>query len=193
MLNDLYRGQLVRLVFDDPTPEALANAQARWQRNSDYRRNLDTAPPAFWSSNKAKEWIEKEFAEPKVSWVEFNIRLLQDDRLIGFIGLNDIRPNHGDCWVGIGIGESDCWGKGYGTDAMRLALRYAFEELNLQRVSLDVFVHNTRAVRSYEKAGFKREGIERQLVVRDGQRLDVLVMGVLREEWEKSNQHGDTQ
>ena len=190
MLADLYRGQLVRLVFDDPTAEGMAHAQARWQRNSDYRRNLDTAPPAFWSTSKGKEWIEKEFGEPKLTWVEFNIRRLEDDRLLGFIGLSDIQPNHGDCWVGIGIGESDCWGKGYGTDAMRLALRYAFQELNLQRVSLDVFVHNRRAVRSYEKAGFKPEGVERQLVARDGQRLDVLVMGILREEWVQMERQG---
>jgi len=57
-------------------------------------------------------------------------------------------------------------------------------ELNLHRVSLDVFEYNPRAIRSYEKVGFKHEGRVRQALNRDGRRWDILYMGILREEWE---------
>jgi RimJ/RimL family protein N-acetyltransferase len=113
------------------------------------------------------------------------IRTNDGNRLIGFVGLFEIQWHHGDCWVGIGIGEKEDWGRGYGTEAMCLILRFAFEELNLHRVTLGVFGYNPRAIRSYEKAGYQLEGTERQVLHRDGQRADMYIMGILREEWEK--------
>lgn len=67
---------------------------------------------------------------------------------------------------------------------MRVLLRFAFQELNLHRVTLDVFDYNLRALRSYEKTGFKLEGRERGVIQRDGKRYNALAMGTLREEWE---------
>jgi RimJ/RimL family protein N-acetyltransferase len=85
--------------------------------------------------------------------------------------------------VGIAIGERDFWGRGYGTEAMQLVLGYAFLELNLRRVSLALHAYNERALKSYEKAGFKLEGVMRGEVLREGRRTDTLFMGILREEW----------
>ena len=99
------------------------------------------------------------------------------------MGLFGIEWHAGVAFVGIGIGETDYRGKGYGTDAMRLILRYAFEALHLRRVSLDVFEYNQRAYRSYIKAGFVEEGRARQYLHRDGRRWDLIYMGILREEW----------
>ena len=90
---------------------------------------------------------------------------------------------HSDAWVGIGIGERDFWSKGYGTDMMKVCLRYAFLELGMQRVALGLHAYNPRALRSYEKAGFQLEGRTRQDVLREGKRTDTLWMGILREEW----------
>jgi RimJ/RimL family protein N-acetyltransferase len=70
---------------------------------------------------------------------------------------------------------------------MRLALGFAFMELNLHRVSLNVFEYNPRAVRSYEKAGFHVEGRQRQALLRNGKRWDAIEMGILREEWLEMN------
>ncbi len=135
------------------------------------------------SERRIKEWLEKQAEKgPQAGRYPFHIRTLADDRLIGFIGLG-VDLIHSDAWVGIGIGERDAWGKGYGTDAMQICLRYAFLELGLQRVSLGVFEYNPRAQRSYEKAGFQLEGRTRQDVLRDGKRFDSLWMGILREEW----------
>jgi RimJ/RimL family protein N-acetyltransferase len=115
----------------------------------------------------------------------FNIQAKADARLIGFIALFNINWNHGEAWVAIGIGEREYRGKGYGTDAMRLMLNYAFTELNLNRVTLVVFSYNPRAMRSYEKAGFVLEGRHRHCLHRDGQWWDEVFMGILREEWQR--------
>ncbi len=85
--------------------------------------------------------------------------------------------------MAIALGERKFWGNGYGTDAMRVMLRYAFNELNLSRVGLIVFEYNPRAIRSYEKVGFIPEGRVRGAMLRDGKRWDFLYMGILREEW----------
>ena len=69
-------------------------------------------------------------------------------------------------------------------DAMRIILRFAFTELNLRRVSLDVFEYNPRAIASYRKVGFVEEGRLRRFLHRDGRRWDLIFMGMLREEWE---------
>jgi RimJ/RimL family protein N-acetyltransferase len=182
MVVDLFRGELVRLTAEDP--EIAAKSYSRWSRDSEYLRLLDTEEAQVWSPKKFTQWFEKDLEEEPTDAFFFNVRTLEDERLIGFVGLLGIQWIHGDAWVGIGIGERDDWGKGYGTDAMGLILRFAFTELNLQRVTLGVFSYNQRAIRSYEKAGFTEEGHDRESLHRDGQRAGAIYMGVLRSEWE---------
>lgn len=181
MNTDLFQGEHIRLVSEDP--EVMARAFGKWDRDSEYMRLLDTDPPILWSEKKIKQWIEKDMDGDQSSDFFFPIRTLDDDNLIGFVGLSDVNWVHGDAWVGIGLGERDYWGNGYGTDAMRVILRYAFQELNLHRVTLGVFEYNERARRSYEKAGFSIEGRIRGEVLRQGRRWDTFIMGILREEW----------
>jgi RimJ/RimL family protein N-acetyltransferase len=182
--DSLFKGKLVRLGAEEPG--VFADAFTRWRRDSEYVRLLDNEPARLWSSKKAKEWLEKDLDKEydDTSSYLWSIRTQAEDRLIGFVGLWDIRWNHGDTMVGIGIGERDCWGKGYGTEAMRLVVGFAFRELNLRRVTLVVFDYNPRAIRSYEKSGFKVEGRLREAMNRDGQRYDMVYMGILKEEWQ---------
>jgi RimJ/RimL family protein N-acetyltransferase len=182
----LLQGQLVRLVAANSEKDAELLAQ--WSRDSEYRRLLDTDPASPHSVKQAKEEILKWMEHEQPNSFGFMIRTLADDRVIGFVGLDGIGWTHGDCFVGIGIGDPEYRGNGYGTDAMRVILRYAFTELNLHRVSLDVFEYNLRAIRSYEKAGFVVEGRARQFLNRDGRRWDLIFMGILREEWEKQRE-----
>jgi len=180
----LFSGELVRLTAEEP--QVLADNIARWARDSEYIRLTESDPAIPLTTKVTLKWIEKlqEQDPPKV--YVFGIRTLDGDCLIGDVGLGGIRWAHGDCNLGIGLGDRQDWGKGYGTDAMRLILRYAFTELNLQRVSLDVYAYNPRAIRCYEKAGFVHEGRMRKLLNREGQHWDIIFMGILREEWEKS-------
>jgi RimJ/RimL family protein N-acetyltransferase len=106
-----------------------------------------------------------------------------DERLIGVTGLHKIDSRNRHAALGIVVGEKGAWGKGFGTEATRLLVRHAFDTLNLNRVWLHVYEYNTRAVRVYEKVGFRTEGRLRQDTFRDGRYWDTLVMGVLHEEW----------
>jgi RimJ/RimL family protein N-acetyltransferase len=138
-----------------------------------------------YTAKAAKEEWEKD--EPSNDFVVFDIIALDSDKPIGFVALFAIDYVRGNTWVGIGIGERDYWGKGCGTEAMRMAIRYAFVELNLHRVNLGVFEYNPRAQRAYEKAGFVYEGRSRQELHREGRRWDGIYMGVLRPEWLAQN------
>ena len=179
----IFQGDLVYLI--PPNPETDAGLFARWMRDSEFVRLMDTDPPKLMSIEKHKEWLEKELLEERrEDELFFLIRALQEEKTIGLIGLGGIRWVHGEAWIGIGLGEREHWGRGYGTDAMRVIQRYAFEELNLYRLSLTVFEYNQRAIRSYEKAGFTMEGRSRKFLNREGKRYDMIFMGILREEWE---------
>jgi len=180
-MKDLFRGELVRITAEEP--DVAAKAEAQWQRDSEFIRLADNEPILFSSKKKIQGDVEKRFEkESEPDRYSFNVRALADDKLIGFFQLT-VELIHGEAWVGIGIGERDFWSKGYGTDMMKVCLRYAFLELGVERVSLGVLGYNTRALRSYEKAGFQLEGHTRMDVMREGKRSDTLWMGILREEW----------
>jgi RimJ/RimL family protein N-acetyltransferase len=115
--------------------------------------------------------------------VHLGIALRESDRLVGATGLHQVDVRNRHAAFGIVIGEKDFWGKGLGSEATRLMVRYAFGTLNLNRVWLEVYEYNPRAVRVYEKVGFRVQGRLRQDTFHDGRYWDTLVMGVLREEW----------
>lgn len=186
MNTNLFQGALVRLSAEEP--KAMAEADARWSRDSEYTRLLDSGTAHMFSVKSAEKWIEENLEPQNNQNIFFAIRTLADDRLIGGIGLDGIDWVNGNSYVGIGIGDRQDWGKGYGTDAMRILLRYAFTELNLHRVSLTVFEYNPRGIRSYQKAGFVEEGRTRGQLHREGRRWDIIYMGILKSEWEKYQQ-----
>jgi RimJ/RimL family protein N-acetyltransferase len=111
------------------------------------------------------------------------IETLADRRNIGATDLHAIDWHNRHAEVGIVIGDKRCWSKGYGSDAMRVMLRLAFDKLNLNRISLRVFDYNQRAVRAYEKCGFVREGVLREDRYLGGRYFDTIVMGILASEY----------
>ena len=188
MAGALLQGETVRLAAVNA--ETDSEAMAAWSRDPELWRNLDTRPARHWTTRGMKELtLELQGRdEPQVSEYPFAIIRLADDHQIGMANLDvESWPNR-DAWVAIAIGERANWGKGYGSDAMRLLLRYAFRELNLARVSLIVFAYNERAQRSYLKVGFSVEGRQRERLRRGDQRYDVIFMSVLRDEWLKEGQ-----
>jgi RimJ/RimL family protein N-acetyltransferase len=183
MSEGLFQGSLVRLTAEEP--QVMAEAHACWNQNTAYFRQLDSDPARLWSAKKIKEWFEKDLVSILPDPLDFGIRTLSDEKLIGFIGLDGLNWTDRNAYVAIGIGEQEYWSKGYGTDAMQVMLRFGFTELNLHRISLTVFELNPRGIRSYEKCGFKHEGRIRDFLLRDGQRSAMLHMGILRDEWDK--------
>lgn len=176
----LFIGRLVRLSQNEP--DMLAKAWNRWGRDTLFNRLLDDEPKRLYSVKALHSYIDEDL-EVKPTAYDFTVHTMADDRLIGFVDLRGVNFTDGECWLGMGIGERSDWDRGYGTEALRLALRYAFDELNLHRVTLGVFDYNPRARRAYEKAGFRFEGRERGANLRDGERHDVCMMGILRHEW----------
>ena len=111
------------------------------------------------------------------------IVLREGERAIGLVGLHGFRNSARRGTLGITIGEPDCWGQGYGTDAIELLLGHAFDELNLHRVELCVYATNARGIACYEKLGFVHEGAKREAMVVDGAYVDEVQMGLLAPEW----------
>lgn len=102
---------------------------------------------------------------------------------VGFGGLYDIHPTARKAELRILIGEKEAWGKGYGTEATRLLVYYGFDRLNLNRIWLGVTDENSRAVKAYERCGFRVEGRLRQDLYRNSRFYDSVRMSILREEY----------
>lgn len=178
MNNDFYTGKLVKLIPIDLEKDI--DVWEQWNHDSDYLRLLDDFPANQYSAPIIKEWFEKDESSNAL----FMIRTIDGNKAIGFIELAGYDWIARNAWVGVGIGDPDYRGKGYGTDAMNILLKFAFRGQNLHRVNLGVFSFNPRAIRCYEKSGFKYEGFEREAIFKDDKRLDCHVMGVLQSEWE---------
>jgi RimJ/RimL family protein N-acetyltransferase len=113
----------------------------------------------------------------------FSLFRLTDDQLIGSCVLAHVDPRSRSAGLGIVISAPGAAGQGCGTDALRLLAAYAFDELNLNRLELEVFDFNAPAIRAYEKAGFQTEVVKREALYREGKFHHVYVMSLLRSEW----------
>lgn len=113
----------------------------------------------------------------------FAIETLADRRFIGAMGLHAIDWINRHSSLGIMIGDKQYWGRGYGTDAMRILMRLVFDKMNLHRLWLHVYDFNQRAIASYERCGFKREGVLREQRFYDGKYHDTIVMGILESDY----------
>lgn len=121
-------------------------------------------------------WYDRTRAEDDSA--TYAITILGSDDPIGVCSLMSIDPRTRTAMLGIWVAKPH-WNRGYGTDAVRTLSRFAFRFMNLHRITLDVLATNTKAVRAYEKAGFRREGTLREAQFIDGRRVDLVVMGLL--------------
>jgi ribosomal-protein-alanine N-acetyltransferase len=143
----------------------------------------DTYNLAPLTPERVQRWYT-DVAQSPHSW---NIDV--DGRCIGNARLHSLNEHDRRARYAIGIFDAACWGHGYGTEATRLVLAYAFDTLQLHRVDLRVLAVNRRAIASYEKCGFVREGVERDSALIDGVWHDDLIMSILEHEWRN---HGPT-
>ena len=179
ILSKLLSGERVRLTaltLDDlPTI-------ARWYEDAEFMRLYDARPAQPKSRTELEQWLaERHKAKDMVA---FAVRPQGSDGLIGTVELDGILWVHGVCGFGIAIGDRAHWGQGYGYEAACLSLAFAFDELNLHRVTATVFSYNARSIALLEKLGFQREGVYREFLQRDGARHDMLLYGLLHWEWQ---------
>ena len=179
----LFEGQLTCLapIDHDHDPEV----ESQWTHDAEFMRMLYTEPMRPLSPAQVKkryEAIEKDIDESK-NMFHFTIRARLDDRLLGFSRLDWIEWTNGAGTLKLGIGNRADRGHGFGSEALRLMLRYAFTELNLHRLAATIPEYNPVARHVFAKAGFVEEVRRRQAINRDGQRWDLIHVGILREEW----------
>lgn len=132
-----------------------------------------------------KRWFEALADRPPAERpLAIEIQKEETWRIIGNCSFHSISQINRSSEVGIFIGDKTKWNCGYGTETMQLLLKYGFESLNLNRISLVVYDDNPRAIRAYEKAGFTLEGRLRQAKYKHGKYCDEHIMSVLRTEWD---------
>ena len=105
---------------------------------------------------------------------------------VGEVVLMQIDPDNRNAVLRIALFGTEHFGKGYGSEALRLLLGYGFEVHRLHRIGLDVFAYNKRAIHVYEKIGFRREGVQRDALFYDGAYHDSILMAILEDEWRQS-------
>ena len=151
----------------------------RWLADDELRRWLGSVNEQPSVAEEFDWYVSKRQDPDTILWAIESA----DGALVGNVELRLSALNR-RAEVGIGIFDREQWGKGYGTEAMRLVLGYAFGELKLNRVELATDEENTRAIRSYEKCGFVREGLLREHRLIDGRPVDSVAMAVIRSDWE---------
>lgn len=179
----LFESQDVRLGPIDHEKDPAV--ESKWTHDSEFMRLMDTNPARPMSAAMVKkqyEKLEKQIEEDK-NIFHFTIRAREDDRLIGKAAIQWIEWANGQGWLRLGIGAAEDRRKGYGTQALRMLLRFAFAELNLYRISAIVPEYNEGAIALLRKFGFVQEVCRRQSLDRYGRRWDLYVFGLLNEEW----------
>lgn len=152
-------------------------AKALW--NKEGRRLTGTQTVS--SRLGVQQWFDKNSTDS--SRIDLIICLQENNQPIGDLAILDIDHHNRNAVVRISIFESEFLGKGYGTEAMSLLVEYGFDLLNLHRIGLDVYAFNERGIKSYQKLGFKQEGIIRDVLFYNGGYHDSIIMGVLKDEF----------
>jgi len=167
---DKEAGVYLRLMTYEDT-DSIVN----WRNTDSVRKNF--IYQALFTRESHENWIRTKVETGDV--VQMIICEIGSDRPVGSVYVRDVDRNHHKAEYGIFIGAADARGKGYGTAAAKLMIRYCFEEMKLHRLFLRVYADNYQAIKSYEKAGFEREALLRDDVCIDGNYRDIVLMGIL--------------
>ncbi len=174
----MYTGELVTL---GAVQREYLSQYVEWLNDWEIRRFLSPTLAHPYTMEDEEDWFHQQRNDQTAR--HFALLTRAENRLIGNCGLHGIDWVNRHATFGIFIGDKNYWNRGYGTDATRALLRYAFEEGGLHRIELEVFSFNPRAIRAYEKAGFRLEGVRKQALYRGGEWHDEHIMAILSDEW----------
>jgi RimJ/RimL family protein N-acetyltransferase len=171
-------GHLVRLR---PIEPAEWESLWRWSTDPEVMRWMFDGYPQSLARHQARGQ-ERVGTPLTYADVLFGIETLDDGRLIGIVRLTGAEPETGRAELTVYVGERDCWGRGYATEAIRLMCRYGFDTMRLHSVFLWVVTENTAARHVYDKVGFTEDGRHRECFRRDGRWYDMYLMSMLEGE-----------
>ncbi|TMF13168.1 MAG: GNAT family N-acetyltransferase [Chloroflexi bacterium] len=180
----MLEGRLVRLRALEPSDVERAYT---WVNDREVTQFLLLRYPM---SRTQEEKYLADAAEQGNAYADVRLAMETKDGLhIGMCGLHHTSPENRHASLGIMVGDKSYWSNGYGSDAVMTLLRFAFEEMNLNRVELGVFEFNERAIACYLKCGFVEEGRRREHYFQEGRYWDIIDMSVLRREFEAPQQN----
>jgi len=138
--------------------------------------------------------LEERHAKEKSEWSKSMARYViqtKEGKLIGDIMYRGYRADVRSAYMGIFIGEKEYRGQGYGTEAIKLFSEYLFVDKQLHKIAITVSDFNTRAIRAYEKCGFRRDGVLRDNAIINGKFVDHVVMSILEDEYQQILSNGE--
>jgi RimJ/RimL family protein N-acetyltransferase len=175
---DAFRDQPVLtgdLVHLEPLGPAVLDAY--WHMLQDPEGRRLTGTHAEFTQEQTETWLRSRGDQhDRADWAAMAVA---SGEFVGEVVLNDLDPANESAGFRIGLAGPHVYGRGYGTETTRLVLDHAFGAAGLHRVELEVYAHNPRAQRVYEKCGFRLEGRRRDALLWDGVRYDALLMSVL--------------
>ena len=175
----MYSGDLVKLRAYNEEDAILAK---EFINDFEVKRLLaiDAAfPISLWEE---EEWIKSKKNTSRLVY-DFAIETLKDGKYIGGCSINELNVKNRNCTIGIMIGDKEYWSKGYGSDALKILIKFIFEELNINKIKLGVFAFNERAKACYKNIGFKEEGLLKNEIFREGKYHDEILMALFAKDY----------
>jgi len=151
----------------------------RWMNDPVIVRTLKSRYPMPFQQEAA--WLE-EATEPSPTARHFAIERKDDRHHIGNASLHGIDWVSRTAWFGLFLGEPTAWNKGFGRDAVTTLVQFAFEEMNLQKLKVNVFDYNEKAKHLLESLGFTQEGKLERDFYKEGQWQDIVILSVFRKD-----------
>lgn len=174
----MYSGQLVKLraYKEDDIEKAV-----EFINDEEVKKLMDSNIPFPMTKWQEEEWVRSRKANTDFTY-DFAIEDLKTGKYIGGCSINECDVKNRTCVVGIMIGDKEYWGKGYGSDALKVLIKFIFEEVNMNKIKLNVFSFNNRAIACYKKVGFKEEGILKKEIYRNGRYHDEIIMAMFKDD-----------
>ena len=163
-------------VYLSPINQDDYETYVKWLNNPNITQFLD-CNDSLITLSKEKELLDK------IANEEFCFAIIkkEDDTLLGNVGVTKIDYKNGKAELGIFIGDEENLSKGYGSEAIKLIINFAFNEIRLHSVMLTVFSNNPRAIKAYTKCGFKEFGRRHEAIYHNGEYLDLIYMEIINE------------
>ena len=174
----MYTGELVRLR--DYGKEDLEMAK-NFVNNPEVKQYIEQGIPYLYTLANEEKWYEAISARSDI--YHFAIEDKKTGKYIGGCSVNEVDWKNSKVVVGIFIGDTEYHNRGYGTDAMKVLVKFIFEQMNINKVKLGVYSFNQRAIKCYEKVKFQVEGILKEELFRNGKYHDIIEMSIFKKDY----------